>query len=243
MDVPIGDIEIHRNCFSYNNFVDSKNQGDSLVKVKHFEKGSTHRIVAKSNMIVAVLKGSLRFSFGQTLDREATDGSIIMHPIDYGCVVEIEEDTTVIIFYLNIDLNFCDHFSFDMLYKEEQKKKGKQTEIHTLKANDIITTYLTNLNAFLNDKFYCSYFLEIKLKEFLYLLRYYNSLQELKAFFRPILSNDFSFFTLVMRNYDPALTAEDLAKTAEKHIKNVKIGKPDKHRKYTIMCGSFTNFS
>ena len=40
-----------------------------------------------------------------------------------------------------------------------------------------------------------------------------------------------------------ALTAEDLAKTAEKHIKNVKIGKPDKHRKYTIMCGSFTNFS
>jgi len=197
-------IGSHFGCFNY-----GKNKETPLIELRHYEKKERCQIVTKSNEIVIVLTGVLNFSFGHILNKQITEGAIVIFPAKHNCRMEMIEDTTLIIFRLDIDLSFCDHFSLETLYRE---KRGKRNEVHILNANTIIKAYLEYLTMLLNDGFYCDYLLKIKLREFLYILRFYSSMQELNAFFAPILSDDFKFSALIRKNYDPTLTVSDLAK-------------------------------
>jgi AraC-like DNA-binding protein len=198
------EIQIHLDCFNY-----SKNKEKPLIELRQYKKGSIHQIVTKSNEIIVVLTGVLNFSFSQTFIREAIEGYMIILPIRHNCMIEIFEDTTFIIFRLDIDLGFCNHFSFEMLHR---KKRENEKKMCVLNANDVIRNYLSHLTTCLNDGLYCGYLLEIKLKEFLYLLRYYYPMNELKAFFTPILSDDFEFSSLIRKHYLLTSTVNDLAK-------------------------------
>jgi AraC-like DNA-binding protein len=201
------EIQVHLDCFNY-----SKNKDNPLIEIRRYNSGTTHQIVASTNAIVVILNGTLNYSLGQTISKQAAAGTIVMLPIKHHCLIEMIEDTTLIILRLDIDINFCDHFSLEMLYREKRKKKEKKGGIKTLEANSIVISYLNCLAMLLNDGLYCGYLLELKLKEFLYILRYYYPLQELKDFFASILSDDFKFLMHVMKNYDPTLTVDDLVK-------------------------------
>jgi len=208
MNVSDTEIQVHLGCFNY-----SRDKEMPLLEIRHYKGGTVYQIVTKSNEIVVVLTGTLCFSFGKTFSRQVAEKSIIILPVKHNCMIEMIEDTTLIIFRLDIAPSFCDHFSFETLHREKQRSKGKEKkDTHILHANNVIISYLNHLIVILNDGLYCSYLLEIKLREFLYILRYYYSMEELKAFFAPILSNDFKFLTLVRKNYEPTLTISDLAK-------------------------------
>ncbi|MCL2289409.1 MAG: AraC family transcriptional regulator [Bacteroidetes bacterium] len=205
MNVPNEEIQVHLNCFNY-----GKSKEVPLIEIKNYESGSVHQITNKSNMIVIVLSGVICFSFGKTYNKQATKGSIIMHPAKYASKIEIKEDVTLVIFHLDVSLNFCDHFSFEMLYKEKKEKKNEGTYI--LNANNVIKNYLTLLTTVLNDGLYCNYLLEIKLKEFLFLLRFYYPMEELKAFFAQILTDDLEFSEFIRKHSSSDMLISDLAK-------------------------------
>jgi AraC-like DNA-binding protein len=208
MKVPDAEIQVHLGCFSY-----GKNKDVPQIEIKHYEKKTTIRGAVSFNYIVVVYKGALDYFLGKTRNKKIAQGSFFMLPAKQDYVFEITKDSTLIVFHLGIDLNFCDHFSFEMLYKE--KKNGlrkKEEKIYVLSANHIIQEFFTLLVNVLNDGLYCSYLLALKMKEFLYLLRYYYPMQELKAFFNPILSDDLDFSLHVMQNYNPKITVNELAK-------------------------------
>ena len=203
MKIPDTEVQIHLGCFSY-----IKNTEISLIEIKHYERG-TYQMAIKFNTIVVLLTGVLNFSLGHTTHNEhISKGSIVMIPAKYNCKIEVMESTTLVAFRLNIALHFCDHFSFEMLHREKIEIK-KNT--HILHVNDVITKYLNYLVTILNDGLHCGYLLEMKLKELLYLLRYYYPMDELKAFFTPILSDDFEFSSLIRKNYLLTSTVNDLA--------------------------------
>ena len=195
----------HFNCFSY-----VKNKKLPSIEIKHFKGGLKMPFALLFNEIVVVYKGTLNFSFGRILDKKATQGDIIVFPAQYDCTIDAKEDTTLIIFRVDTEIRFCDHFSFEMLYNEGERPK--EEKIHLLKSNDVIKNYFSQLTKVLNDGLYCNYLLEIKLKEFLFLLRYYYPMEELKAFFAVMLNGDFEFSMLIMKNYTHELSVEDLAK-------------------------------
>ena len=203
MKVSDTEKQVHLGCFNY-----SKDGKRPLIELKNYEKGVVLQMVTEYNKIIIVFTGTLNFSFEQRFNQHVCDGSIIVLPVKHNYRIEVMEDTTFLIFRLNTEFSFCDHFSIEMLYRE---KGGKKDEAHILNANHVVMGYLNHLTTLLNDGLYCGYLLEIKLKEFLYLLRYYYPVQELKAFFTPILSDDFKFSALVWKNYHPTLTVSDLA--------------------------------
>jgi AraC-like DNA-binding protein len=206
MKVPDSEIQIHLDCYTY-----CKNKEKPLIEIKHFRKGTVQQLVTFSNEIVAIYKGTLNYSFGQTLNKQATEGAITMLPAKRNWMFEAVEDVSIIIFRLDIALSFCDHLSFEMLNREKKREKN-QEKMHFLYANDVIIEYFTHLMRLLSDGLYCGYLLNIKLKELLYLLRYYYCMQELNAFFASVLSDDLEFSILVMKAYNPKLTVNDLAK-------------------------------
>jgi AraC-like DNA-binding protein len=208
MNVPNEEIQVHLGCFSY-----GKNKEVPLIEIRCSESGSVHQMATKSNLIVVVLSGVLNFSFGKTYNQQATEGSIVMFPAQHDYKIEIKEDATVVIFRLDINLSFCDHFSLEMLYTKErrERKKRQGTEAYTLNANSVIKNYLNNLTTVLNDGLYCSYLLEIKLREFLFLLRFYYPMEELEAFFSQILTDDFEFSASIRKHLDSNISISDLA--------------------------------
>ena len=201
---PNKEVQLHLDCFKY-----CKNKENPLIEIKHFKSGTIEQTIVRSNVIMVVVNGTLNFSLGQTSDKQLTDGCIIAIPVEYNCKIEAIKDSTLIIFRLDTDLHFCDFFSFEMLHR---KKTERKKETHILQTNDMAKSYLNHLIAILNDGICCGYLLEMKLKEFLYLLGYYYSTQELKAFFISILNDDFEFSMLIWKNYLPTLTVGDLAK-------------------------------
>ncbi|MCL2311290.1 MAG: helix-turn-helix domain-containing protein [Firmicutes bacterium] len=208
MKVPDSEIQVHLGCFTYSKFKDLP-----LIEIKHFEKGTTHQIVTTSNEMVVVYKGALNYSFGQT-QKQAKENAIVMIPVKKKYTIHILEDVTLFIFRLDIDLGFCDHFSFEMLNREKKlkEKRNNVDEMHFLYANDVIREYFAQLLKVLSSGLYCGYLLKIKLQELLFLLRYYYPMEELKAFFASILSDDLEFSLHVMKYYDHNTTVQDLAK-------------------------------
>ncbi|MCL2311289.1 MAG: helix-turn-helix domain-containing protein [Firmicutes bacterium] len=210
--VPNSEIHVHLDCFNY-----SKYKEAPLIEIIHYEKETSHQILALSNEIIIIHKGSLTFSQGKIRKKTIAEGAIILLPINKSYTLEVTEDTTLVIFRLDIDLNFCDHFSFEMLHREKaedlrNKKKQGEDLFYVLQANSIIADYAGILIRILEDGLYCGYLLELKVKGMLFLLRYYYPLQSLKSFFYQILTDDLDFSMFIMRHYKPTLTVEGLAK-------------------------------
>ena len=211
MRLPSKIVQTHFSCFNY-----AKDKQNVIIEIKHFEEG-TYQGITPSNEIVAILKGTLNYSCGRATNEPLAEGDITVLSNNSNWQAEILEEVTLIIFRLTFNFGFCDYFSFEMLYREKNEKNKKSgiyenEGVCVLSANDIIRSYLILLERILADGVLCGYLLQLKLKELLYLFRYYYSVSELEVFFSPVLSDDFDFSLQVMKNYDPSLTAEDLAK-------------------------------
>jgi AraC-like DNA-binding protein len=207
MKVSETEIQTHLGCFNYNKY-----ESRPLIELRSYKKGDTRQIVTEHNGIIVVLNGALNFSFERRVNKQVNEGTMVVLPIKHNYKVEITKDTTFIIFRLNIDFSFCDHFSIEALYREQVEKREDRSTTRILNINNVITGYMSHLITLLNDGLYCGYLLEIKLREFLYILRYYYPIQKLKGFFAPILSDDFKFSALVWENYEPNVSVSELAK-------------------------------
>lgn len=193
----------HLSCFNYN-------MGEeSLMVVKSYKKGDSDGETPAKNSIIFVLEGEISFSFGEYVDVLASKGEIFVHPAHLTCTFLAKEDTTLLLFRLSMDLSFCDHFSFEMLLRE--KAKIKDEGVYFLEINEEVYSFLHGMKKYLNDGLRCTYFLELKIKEFLYVLRAYYPKEQLKAFFYPILNHDLEFSTFVYQMYQQVNTVKELA--------------------------------
>jgi AraC-like DNA-binding protein len=193
----------HTTCFNYNS-------GDeSLMQVVRYEKGKIHELNFGINNIIFIIKGRGLFSLGMYTDKPIQEEQIVICPANQSCTLTVQEDMTLLLFCLNMNLSFCDHFSFEMLLNDKHKKISN--DLYLLNFNEAVKAYVQILLHYLEDGLRCTYFLEIKMKEFLYILRAYYPKEELKTFFNPILNNDLEFSLLVFQHYQKAASVKDLA--------------------------------
>jgi AraC-like DNA-binding protein len=194
----------HHSCEKY-----SKSKENCLIEIRRLEKGTILQKMTGFNEFIAILDGVMNYSFGQNQMQEVREGSIFIIPAKQNYKIEIKESSAFIIFRLDIGYNFCNHYSFEILYKDSNRRSNESA---TIIANSVVNNYLDNLALLLNEGIECNYLLELKLKELLYLLGYYYSSSELEKFFSPILCDDFSFSSLIRKHYSPSLSIGELAK-------------------------------
>jgi AraC-like DNA-binding protein len=204
MDIFEANKQIHLTCSNY-----CKTKNTPLIEMRRLDSGAIKQFTTEINEIVILLEGVINLSSGIVKNKQVNSKAIICSPAKNKYSLEIIEESTFIVFKLEKGLRFCANFSIEQLSKVESDEKEK--EIYILEINSIIEIYLSQLAEFLNNKFCCDFLLDLKLREFLYLLRSYYPVQQLRAFFSPILSEDYLFSANVRKIYYPKITVKEMA--------------------------------
>ncbi len=196
--------EEHLSCFQY-----SKGQDPIIERIER-GKDKYFQIYNDVNKIIFVLKGKIIISFNEQINVEIKEGEFFFVPPKSQYSSVAEEDSVVLLFRLNLSFNFCEHFSFEMLLSGKNTKKIPEV-FSKLKANYLLANYFKSLEMLLQDGLKCFYFLELKLRELLFLLRAYYTKEELYALFTSALSADIQFSNKVFENCDKVKSSKELA--------------------------------
>jgi AraC-like DNA-binding protein/quercetin dioxygenase-like cupin family protein len=193
----------HLTCYNY-----EKGERPTIEKVG-IKKGQKWELFSIDNKAFFVLNGSLRFSFGEFSGRSIIAGKIMLIPSGSQMVFRAEEDCVFIIIRLHDTKHLCDCFSLDVLLRE--KTDGFEPDLYYLDINERVESFLSFLDICMTDGLKCTYYFELKAKEFYFLLRAYYEKADLLGFFYPLLSKDISFSDLVIKNHYKAKTVQELA--------------------------------
>ncbi|WP_029904277.1 AraC family transcriptional regulator [Prevotella sp. 10(H)] len=193
----------HLTCYNY-----EKGDRPSIEKM-YLTKGQKWEIFTIDNKAIFLIKGSLSFSFSDFSDRIISENKIMLVPSGCQITSQAEEDCTIIIVRLHNTKQLCDCFSLDVLLRE--KKDDFIPDLYYLDINERVESYLSFLDTCMSDGLKCTYYFELKAKEFYFLLRAYYPKGELLGFFYPLLSKDISFSDLVIKNHYKAKTVQELA--------------------------------
>ena len=190
----------HLACFNHN-------RRRTLIEVIDKEEG-VFEFEAKNNSIVVVYEGCISFSSGMIRNKKLQAGDMFVIPLFNKNSIAVKECCRLFVFRLDANFTFCDHFSFEKLYDYLDVEKDS---INPLKTNSIINTYLTGLEQCLKDGINCFYFSELKIREFLFVLRSYYSKESLAQLFYPILNKDAEFSKMIFENIKKVKTVKELA--------------------------------
>lgn len=196
-------VQEHLTCYNY-----EKGKRPTIEKVI-IEKGHNWEFFSIDNKIIFLMEGALNFSFGEVSERIMPKGKIMLLPAGSELKSLAKEKTTLFIFRLHSTKQLCDCFSLDMLLKEQDSSFNP--DCYFLDINERTEAFLSFMNTCMSDGLKCTYYFELKVKEFYFLLRAYYSKKDLLGFFYPILSNDISFSDFVQKTHFKAKTVQELA--------------------------------
>lgn len=193
----------HLSCYNY-----EKGDRPRIERIL-LKKGQNWNVFPVDNKTIFVIKGDLRFSFGGILNKEISAGKMFLLPAGREYKSRAIDECELLVMRLHNTKRLCDCFSLDLLLHED--KDEVKEDIHFLNINERVETFLSFLIACMTEGLKCTYFFELKAKEFNFLLRAYYTKQDLLRFFYPLLSNDISFSELVIKNHYKAKTVQELA--------------------------------
>lgn len=159
--------------------------------------------------IVFVLNGKFALSYAKLLNVVISAGQIMLFPPGSQIKAYALEETNIIIFRVRGILQLCECVSLQHLYTG--RNKYIKEDFHMLPINIRINQFIEMMMDCVNDGLKCSYFYEIKIKEFFFLLRAYYEKEELAKFFSPLLSNNAQFMNLMYQNFRNVKTVQELA--------------------------------
>ena len=193
----------HLSCYNY-----EKNERPTIEK-RILNKDQRWSFSAIDNKVIFILKGSLDFSFGEFTNRNITDGKMMLLPSGSEIISQAKEECSILIIRLHNTKQLCDCFSLDLLLREE--KSGFKPNLYYLDINERIASFISFLDECMHDGLKCTYYFELKSKEFYFLLRAYYTKMDLLGFFYPLLSKDISFSDFVIKNHYKTRTVQELA--------------------------------
>ena len=196
-------IEEHTSCFQYS----SQNPTIEVIELKTGEELQTE---SNSNQIIFIVNGLLSFTCKKIQNKKFKTGESILVPLHTPCLITAMKDVSIMLMRLNFNINFCDRLPLEMLLETHGKIK-KDNVIGVLKPHQRLTDFVNTMQKYIEEGLKCSFFFDIKIREFLFLIRAYYEKQFVFEFFKAIYSTDFIFSNNVYKNLDNVKTAKEMA--------------------------------
>ena len=196
-------VEEHTSCFQYSTH-------DPSIEIVELKAGQELQTESDSNQIVFVIKGLLALTCKKIQNKKFQTGESILVPLHTPCLITAMKDVSMMIMRLNFSINFCDRLPLELLLETYGKIK-KDVVIGTLEPNQRLTDFVHTMQEYVNDGLKCDFFFDIKIHEFLFLIRAYFDKQIVYDFFKAIYSTDFIFSNNVYRNLDHVKTVKEMA--------------------------------
>lgn len=199
------------NCYHYDK---SKKP---MIEVVRILKSGRKESVVNCNEIVFFIEGRLRYIFNDFPAYEAVKGEMVFLPAGGSFSYEAKSNTMMIIFRFFHPIKLCEAFSIENLYIPEETPGDFQSRTRhsfsVLEINSRLWHFLDGVNDCLSDGFKCQGFLDIKVRELLYLLRAYYTRKELHDFFFLILSEDTAFSEYVRLRWQRFRSIAEMAES------------------------------
>lgn len=193
----------HLTCYNY-----EKSERPTIRKIS-LQKGQKWDINPVNNLFIFVIEGAVTVSYGDIVNKPIPSDKIFLLPASSPGVFIAEEDTTLFSMRLHNTKQLCDCFPLDALLKEDKGNFIPRSYI--LDINERVKDFLSFMDTCMSDGLKCTYYFELKTKEFYFLLRAYYTKEELLQFFYPIINRDVPFSELVLKNHHKAKTVQELA--------------------------------
>lgn len=170
------------------------------------------RFILERNLIdteiVFLIKGRFKLSYGKLVNKEITEGKMMLFPPGSHIVAEVIEDVHFIICRLRDVVQLCECMSLERLHKETECDSG---DFYMLDMNDRINKFIELFVECVEDGLHCTYYFNTKMKELFFMLRAYYIKEQLASFFCPMLGKDAQFMNLMYRSYRNVKTVQELA--------------------------------
>ena len=194
----------HTSCFQYST-------QDSSMEVIDLKTGQSIQSDSHSNQIIFIVQGSINVTCRKIQNKRSKQGESLLIPLHSPCLIVALEDTTVMFMRLNFSIAFCSRLPLELLLESYGKIKKDTTTIGMLDPNPKLTNFVNTMLEYLNDGLKCDFFSDIKIREFLFLIRAYHSKQTVFDFFKPVYNTDFVFSNNIYKNLESVKTAKEMA--------------------------------
>ena len=198
-------VEEHTSCFQYCT-------NEPTIEIIELKKGEDFQIFSDSNEIIFTIQGEFNISSKKIPNKKIKTGESILLPLHSPCVITALENICILVMKLNFNITFCDRLPLELLLELYGKIK-KDTDIGILDPNQRLTAFANTMQEYINDGLKCSFFFDLKIREFLFLIRAYYDKRVVFDFFKPIYSTDFIFSNNIYKNLDTVKTVKEMANT------------------------------
>ena len=111
---------------------------------------------------------------------------------------------------LNFDIVFCERLPLDLLL-EQHAKTEEDAAIGLLKPCQGMMDFVNVTSHYIIEELKCSYYHDLKIREFLFLMRAYYDKRQIYNFFKPIYNADSAFLGDIYRHLDEVRTVRELS--------------------------------
>jgi AraC-like DNA-binding protein len=198
-------VEEHTSCFQYG-------ANEAAIEILEIKEGEEHQIFSDSNEILYVIEGVFNISNKKTENLNIKTGETILIPLHSPSVIRAITDVKIMVMKLNFNITFCDRLPLELLLETHGKlKKNSIDQIEVLEPNLRLSNFVDTMLEYTTDGLKCTFFFDIKIREFLFLIRAYYDKHIVFNFFKPIYNTDFVFSNSIYKNIDDAKTVKELA--------------------------------
>ena len=193
--------------------VDKSQYGDrhQTIESVKLPVSENFKIFSELNQIVLVSEGSLTISGNGLSDKKVKNGESVLLPMQTPCVVTALEDATFLVMKFANDVNLHDYFPPNSLSEEHQEPNAKRRSVGFLKPHPQMMAFANTIKSYKDDGVKSVRLYEVKIEEFLFLIKEYCDKKQIANFFAPIYSSDFIFSHKVLEYLNKAKTVKDMA--------------------------------
>lgn len=194
-------IQEHLACHNYSK---DKSEGFGYFEVPKKTKSTEE---TSKNTFLFILEGSVKITCNTTHQTLLTKQTMIFYPAKSIVKLHFLSHTKLIKACLGNIKEICEIYTL----QELRGHKQSEYQFNPLHIHCEIFLFLGLLKKSLLDKINCIFFHNLKLREMLFLFRYYYSKEELANFLYPIIGTSYQFKDLVLSHIDKATTVKKLA--------------------------------
>jgi AraC-like DNA-binding protein/mannose-6-phosphate isomerase-like protein (cupin superfamily) len=212
MKMGILNISEHQSCFHYDK------TDHPQIQLVTFPKGFYEKRKAIDNEVIFFVTGKLKYSFRLFSDVPLGKGQVLFVPAGESYVFRTESSVLVLILRLHDHVQLCESYQIEKLFGLRDADDGQtfapRTEnMNILEMKSCLWRFLYSLLDCLKDGVRCHGFFELKIKEFLTLLRLYYPKEDIHDFFYLILSGDTAFSEYVRQWWPKFKNVKEMAES------------------------------
>lgn len=201
------DIKSQQEC---NSCIYNDCERKSIVEFYWFECQQQGKLILEDSEIIFVLDGALTFTYKDYPPQTVQGGSFFFLTSGGEVSYDVSCKSHILVIHLKNKTTLCEGFKFEHLKKTDTDRIDS-TIINTLEINSSLWSFLNVLKECISTDSLCSYYYEIKVKEFFLLLKAFYSEIDLYRFFSQIVTSDIAFSDKVRKNYYKYKTIKELA--------------------------------